>query len=48
MMRRLNQFARFAVVAVLALTAWRGMAQQSVPPVTGDARVDKILSQMTL
>jgi len=37
----------FAVVAALALGAVMALAQ-SVPVVTGDARVDKLLSQMTL
>ena len=46
--RTLNQFSRFAVIVITALCAGRVMAQQSVPAVTGDARVDKILSQMTL
>ncbi|HKN21557.1 MAG TPA: glycoside hydrolase family 3 C-terminal domain-containing protein [Terracidiphilus sp.] len=37
----------FALVATLALSAGIALAQ-SVPVVTGDARVDKLLSQMTL
>jgi len=37
----------FALVAALALGAGMALAQ-SVPVVTGDARVDKLLSQMTL
>jgi beta-glucosidase len=40
-MRGLFAFALFAVAATFALA-------QSVPVVTGDARVDKLLSQMTL
>jgi beta-glucosidase len=42
---RLAGYALF-LVAILAMT--RTAAAQSVPVVTGDARVDKILSQMTL
>ena len=37
----------FALAAALALSAGLGLAQ-SVPAVTGDVRVDKLLSQMTL
>jgi len=37
-----------ALGAALLMTAGLAAAQQSVPVVTGDARVDKLLSQMTL
>ena len=36
------------LAAIIALGAGLAWAQQSVPVVTGDARVDKLLSQMTL
>jgi beta-glucosidase len=36
------------LAAIIALGAGLARAQQSVPVVTGDARVDKLLSQMTL
>ena len=46
--RGLSRLTEIAAIAILATGAGQGMAQQSVPVVTGDARVDKLLSQMTL
>lgn len=40
--------AAWVIAMVFALAAGLAMAQQGVPVVTGDARVDKMLSQMTL
>jgi beta-glucosidase len=45
-MRAVESFLGFAVM--IALGAGLAWAQQSVPVVTGNARVDKLLSQMTL
>ena len=44
---RMRRFAWSCAVPALVLNAWIACAQ-SVPVVTGDARVDKLLSQMTL
>lgn len=44
----LNRLAKLAVITVLVFGVMQGIAQQSVPVVTGDVRVDKLLSQMTL
>ena len=47
--RRALRTTRRAVLGVAALVLSAGLALgQSVPVVTGDARVDKLLSQMTL
>ena len=46
-----NSFRRFAITILLTsliLTGATFVAQNTVPVVTGDARVDKLLSQMTL
>ena len=46
---RVVRAAQRAVLAIAALTASAGMVlAQTVPVVTGDARVDKLLSKMTL
>ncbi|HTW80067.1 MAG TPA: glycoside hydrolase family 3 C-terminal domain-containing protein [Terracidiphilus sp.] len=44
---RVERFAWFCAISALALSAAMACAQ-SVPVVTGDKRVDKLLSQMTL
>jgi hypothetical protein len=43
-----NGLQRLAVAVLLAASAVAAVAQSTVPVVTGDARVDKLLSQMTL
>jgi hypothetical protein len=44
---QLRRFAWSCAVPALVLSAWMACAQ-SVPAVTGNERVDKLLSQMTL
>jgi beta-glucosidase len=43
-----NGLQRHAVAVILAASAVAAVAQSTIPVVTGDARVDNLLSQMTL